>query len=194
MTRDAITSTPLLEVLQHRWSPRAFDESATLDRDGILAALEAARWTPSAMNQQPWRFIVAFRGDELFTEITKHLGGFNAVWAPRASAFVVNIAEVQNAEGKTNPWALYDLGQAVAHFTLQAHYMGLYTHQMGGVDAPAIQAALNVPAGFEVSTVTAVGSLGDPASLPEELAARERAPRSRHELTEIARFEAYPVD
>ncbi len=41
-----------------RWSPRSFLEKE-VPEDVLLRVFEAARWAPSAMNIQPWRFIIA---------------------------------------------------------------------------------------------------------------------------------------
>lgn len=60
--RTATTDAPLLDVLSERWSTRIFDASAPIDEQALRSALEAARWSPSASNTQPWRFIVARRG------------------------------------------------------------------------------------------------------------------------------------
>lgn len=188
MSRLATTVTPISEIHATRWSPRSFDESAELTREAVVASLEAARWAPSANNVQPWRFVVGFRGDDTFETIAKNLMSFNAAWAPQASALVVNIAHTSDAEGKENHFALYDLGQAVAHFTLQATHDGLFTHQMGGINREELAAAFNVPAGFRVVSVTAVGSLGVPDALPEVLAEREVAPRTRIALDEIVTY------
>ena len=86
---------------------------------------------------------------------------------------------------RQNPWARYDLGQAVAHLSIQAQHEGLHTHQMGGFDARAIAAAFNLTAEQDVVTVTALGVLGDANNLPAELREREVAPRSRKPLTEV---------
>src|SRR5689334_18618950 len=67
--RTADTSAPLLPALAERWSPRSFDPAAPVDEDKLRAALEAARWSPSANNTQPWRFIVARRGSEAFEKV-----------------------------------------------------------------------------------------------------------------------------
>jgi len=188
MSRLATTITPISEIHATRWSPRSFDATAELTREAVTASLEAARWAPSANNVQPWRFVVGFRGDDTFATIAANLMSFNAAWAPQSSALVVNIAHTTDAEGKENAYALYDLGQAVAHFTLQASHDGLFTHQMGGINRDELAAAFNVPAGFSVISVTAVGTLGAPDALPEPLAAREVAPRTRIELDEIVSY------
>jgi len=188
MSRLATTITPISDIHATRWSPRSFDATAELTREAVTASLEAARWAPSANNVQPWRFVVGFRGDATFATIAANLMSFNAAWAPQSSALVVNIAHTTDAEGKENAYALYDLGQAVAHFTLQASHDGLFTHQMGGINRDELAAAFNVPAGFSVISVTAVGALGAPDALPEPLAAREIAPRTRIELDEIVSY------
>ncbi len=42
-------------VYLNRWSPRSFDDTPMTETE-LKAILEAARWAPSAMNAQPWRF------------------------------------------------------------------------------------------------------------------------------------------
>lgn len=188
MSHTAHTSTPIHSVLASRWSPRAYDSAAVLTASDLNSSFEAARWSPSAMNGQPWRFIVGFRGDDTFDAIAKTLAGWNGAWAPNASVLVVAVAQTSSEEGKPNPFALFDLGQAVAHFTFQAHSEGLYVHQMAGTDTAELAKAFNLPAGFEAFHTFAVGRLADPSVLPDELAAREVAPRTRHELAEIVRY------
>jgi nitroreductase len=97
--RAADTSVRLLPALAERWSPRSFDPTASVDEDKLTAALEAARWSPSANNTQPWRFIVARRGGAAFEAIEENLMGFNKAWAGSASVLIVALAEVIDAEG-----------------------------------------------------------------------------------------------
>lgn len=191
MTHAAHTSTPINPVLAARWSPRAFDANATLSQSDLTAAFEAARWAPSANNWQPSRFIVGFRGDATYNTILESLAGWNGVWAPNASALVVAIVQTEVEPGTVNPYAQFDLGQAVAQFTIQAQTDGLYVHQMAGADTETLQKAFNLPAGYAVFHTFAVGKIADPSVLPEELAAREVAPRVRHELKEIVRHGAF---
>ena len=184
-SRAADTSAPLLPALAQRWSPRAFDATTAVDEDKLRAALEAARWSPSANNTQPWRFIVARRGSEAFDTIVANLMGFNQVWAGSAGALIVAVAETVDPEGKERRWATYDLGQAVAHLTIQAHHDGLHTHQMGGFDADGLRDAFELDEGFVPVSVTAVGMLGDADTLPGPLREREVAPRTRFPLEDV---------
>ena len=189
-TRFAETSAPLLPALAERWSPRAFDPEAPIDDAKLRAALEAARWSPSANNTQPWHFIVARRGTEAFDTIVANLMGFNQLWAGSAAALVVAVAETVDAEGTERRWATYDVGQAVAHLTIQAHHDGLHTHQMGGFDPQGLRDAFGLDEHFVPVSVTAIGMLGDADALPEPLRERETAPRTRRPLEDIVVVDA----
>ena len=179
----AVTEAPILDVLAERWSTRIFDAETPIDEAALASALEAARWAPSANNTQPWRFVVARRGTTEHAQIVAALMGFNQAWAADAAALVVFAASA-SLDGKPLPWAAYDTGQAAAHFTVQAHASGLYTHQMGGFDRSAIGTAFGFGENLAAVTVMAVGALGDTAAAPEALRERELAPRTRRPIAE----------
>lgn len=180
----------VMDVLEQRWSPRAFDRDEVLDENRLGPAFEAARWSPSSGNSQPWTFMVGFRGDEVFQTIVGTMASGNQVWAEHAGAVVANIASVVDAEGNPQSHAVYDLGQAVAHFSVQATAEGLMVHQMGGFDAQTLGRELGLDSSQRVVTLMAVGSMGDPADLPEKLQLREAQARSRKSLSEIVRGSA----
>ncbi len=182
--RTAPTEHPVLDVLAGRWSPRAFDAQNSIDEAKLATALEAARWSPSANNSQPWRFIVARRGTALHAQVVDALMGFNQAWAGNAAVLVVAIAETADASGTPITHALYDLGQAVAHFSVQAHHDGLVVHQMSGFDPEVVREFADLEERFVPFTVFAVGEFGDIEALPEVLQEREVAPRVRRPIAE----------
>lgn len=184
-SKHATTSAPILQPLVERWSPRSFEPDYELPEGALRSAFEAARWSPSASNTQPWRFILARRGTESFNKIAATLLGFNAAWAGAASALVVNLAVTENDEGQPQRWAEYDLGQAVAHLSVQAQSEGLYVHQMGGFNADEISEAFNLDPKLAPVSVMSIGKLGAPELLPEPLEERERAPRTRLVVEEL---------
>lgn len=184
LDRTARTAHPVLDVLADRWSPRAYDPETPVDEAKLASALEAARWAPSANNSQPWRFIVARRGSALHQGIVDALMGFNQAWAGNAGVLIVAVAETANAEGASYNHALYDLGQAVAHLSVQAHHDGLHVHQMGGFDRAAVSALVGLDERFAPATVIAMGEFGDIDALPEPLRERELAPRVRRPIDE----------
>jgi nitroreductase len=91
-----------------------------------------------------------------------------------------------NAKGAANPYALYDLGAASAHLTLQAAELGLTTHQMAGFDHEAARQALGIPEEYALGTVIALGYQGEPEALGDAtLIEREITARTRKPLDEI---------
>lgn len=110
--------------------------------------------------------------------------GFNQVWAGNAAVLIVAVAEVENADGQPLSHAVYDLGQAVAHLSVQAHHDGLVVHQMSGFVPDDIRSLVDLDPRFAPITVVALGQLGDAEALPEQLQQREAAPRVRRPLAE----------
>jgi len=182
--RTATTDSPILDVLAERWSTRVFDPAAPIDEAALASALEAARWSPSANNTQPWRFIVTRRGSDAYAAIYASLRDFNKSWAGDASALVVAAATTTTEDGSPMHFAQYDTGQAVAHFTVQAHAEGLATHQMGGFDRDAVRKAFDLPETLTPLTVIAVGTLGSLDDTSDEVRARENTPRTRRAISD----------
>ncbi|GII77974.1 hypothetical protein Sru01_29560 [Sphaerisporangium rufum] len=183
--KAADTAVPVHPLLAGRWSPRGFDPAHELDDHALLALLEAARWAPSAVNSQPWRFAVARRGEPAFAELLAALAPGNRSWAHTAGALVLVAARTTDAQGRSLPWAHYDAGQAVAALTLQAGHDGLSVHQMGGFDAAATRRVLGLPDTLAPLVILAVGRHDPRADLPAPLAERERAPRTRLPLADL---------
>jgi nitroreductase len=184
-SKTALTPAALHPLLASRWSPRALDASHALSSEQLTCLLEAARWAPSASNTQPWRFAVTLRGTAEHAAVLDALAPGNRAWAHAASALVVAAAETAGPDGSPRPWALYDTGQAVAHLSVQAEHEGLAVHQMGGFDRDAVRTVLDAADSVEPLVVLAVGRHDDTVELPEPLAGREAAPRTRLALDEL---------
>ena len=180
----AETTTDLHELLAQRQSPRSFDPAHEMDDATLVSLLEAARWAPSSMNAQPWRFVAARRGTPLHAPVMAALMPGNQLWAGDASLLVVAIAE-RERDGKPLLTADYDLGLAVAQLTMQAHSAGLHAHQMGGFDGAALRATLELSSSMSPVVVVAIGVRDEPHRLPDHLRIRETAPRSRRPLHEV---------
>ena len=178
------TALPLIEPLRRRFSPRAFADRAVTDEE-LRVLFEAARWAPSAYNEQPWRFVVARRGEPGFEDVVSGLVPSNRAWAKHAPVLFVAIAKRHLGSGGDNVHAWHDVGLAMGAFAVQAASMGLGLHMMGGIDRPHLRAALGIPEDHDVVAAVALGAPGDPAQLSPELAARERAPRRRRPLDEL---------
>jgi nitroreductase len=146
-------------LLARRWSPTSFDLTHEVSPDDVEGLLEAARWAPSAGNSQPWAFIVGRRGESTHERLVAHLAPSSARWAPSASLLVANLAHryVEGTDWEYSEFAVYDLGQAVAHMTFQALSMGLFVRQFRAFDRDGLTAEFDVPPHWEVTTMCAIG-------------------------------------
>ncbi|THV40769.1 nitroreductase family protein [Glycomyces buryatensis] len=182
--RHAQTAVPIHPLLASRQSTRAFEAGYDLSDDQVTALLEAARWSPSAGNSQPWRFILARRETGEFKRVLDSLKPGNREWAQHASALLVGVRVDSNEKGPLSH-AAYDLGQAMAHLTFQAAAEGLTVRQMGGFDADAIAGEFELPEALRPTTVMAIGIAGDPGLLEESVAGPDRSPRGRLTIDEL---------
>jgi len=147
--------------------------------------LEAARWAPSSGNSQPWRFLVARRGEYAHGLLFDALRPGNQEWAGAASALILVAARTVTDDGRPRRFALYDTGQAVASLVTQAQALGLSACQIGGFDGEAVRDAFGLDDGLTPVVIMAVGRADPDAELPGHLAVRETAPRSRRPLSDL---------
>lgn len=168
-SKKAKPTVPINDLAVNRWSPRSF-KTEEIEDEKLMSIFEAARWTASAFNEQPWRFIFGKNGDETFQKIFDTLVEFNQNWAKNASVLVLNIyKKTSSYNSKPNATAMYDLGQAVSSYTLEAVNQGLVAHQMSGFDAGKAADTFELSDDFVCVSVTAIGYLEKPDELPEEL-------------------------
>ena len=185
MEKPADTQHPIHDLLKRRWSPRAFSNQM-VGSEKIRILFEAARWAPSSNNEQPWRFVVGMKDDEMeWNRLFACLVEGNRIWASRAPVLMLSVASLNfEDDSKPNRHALHDTGMAVENLVLQATALGLAAHQMAGFDAEKARIDLKIPSGYEPVAMIAVGYPGDPASLPDRLRERELKPRSRQPISE----------
>lgn len=186
MEKPAVTNEPLNDLIRRRWSPRAFDPRP-VETDKLRTILEAARWAPSAMNEQPWSFVVAARDQEAeFEALLGCLVDANRAWARNAGALILTVARLRySRDGRKNRSALHDVGLATENLLLQAVDLGLVAHAAGGFDAARAREAFAIPEEHAPVAMVILGYPGDPMELSEPLRERELAPRTRRPLEEI---------
>jgi nitroreductase len=155
----------LADALQDRWSPTAWDTTHVVSAADVERLVEAARWSPSAGNSQPWSFVTARRGDAIHQRLVPLLAASSRRWGPDAALLVVNICHryVEGTDWDSSEFAEYDLGQSVAYMSLQGLTMGLSSRQFRAFDREAVHAELGLPGHWVAMTMTA---LGRPAGLP----------------------------
>ncbi|MEO8588700.1 MAG: nitroreductase family protein [Flavobacteriales bacterium] len=179
-------------LINDRYSPRAFSEREVGDAE-LGLVLEAARWAPSSMNEQPWRFLVARRGEAGHVELLSALNPSNQVWAAKAPVLILNMTRrTLSRNGQVNFHARHDLGLALSQLTAQATALGMGLHQMAGFKADAVRAAFSIPEELDLVSIIALGFPGEPDQLPNELRERELRRSPRKPLSEIVSFGSFP--
>jgi nitroreductase len=186
MNKPANITYPIHDLLKNRWSPRAFSDRP-VEPDKLRSLFEAARWSPSGGNTQPWSFILATRDDEKgFSKIVDTLTERNKLWAAEVPVLMITVLKRNRPDvDAPNPWAPYDLGQAAAHLSVQAEALGLRVHQMAGFDREKAREHFAIPETHEALTVIAIGYHGATERLAETFREREGDERTRKPLEEI---------
>jgi len=183
----AITpSQPVHALIATRRSPYQFSGEA-VPAETLRSLFEAARWSPSCYNEQPWAYIVARCEDgEAFARLLSCLVEPNQVWAKEAPVLALGLAHTAfTRNGNPNVHAPHDLGAASAYLTVEATARGLYVHQMGGILPDRARELYHVPVDWQILTGIAIGKLGNPADLPDAYRQRDTNTPSRKPLTDF---------
>ena len=180
------TDPSVHKLIQHRWSPVGFDRQRGIEHRTLRSILEAARWTASSANLQPWRFIVAPRENgEEFERVLSVLVEGNQTWAQYAAVLMIAVAQTVPKPDFHHRHAPYDLGQAVAQMVMQALHHGIYAHQMAGFFPEKARELYRIPDEFEPYTAIALGYRSEQIDhLSDKHQQREAARRERKPLSE----------
>jgi len=188
MQKPAITQQAIHELLANRWSGRAYDAAQSVSKEQVTSLLEAARWAPSCFGDQPWRYVVCNKADNLqaWQAAFDCLVPGNQGWAVNAPVLLLICADTLFGHNdKPNKWAAYDTGAATENLCLQATALGLMAHQMGGFDADKARTTFKVPERYQILAMVTVGYQAAVESLSGEVKERELAARSRKPLDEL---------
>lgn len=150
-----MTDNPVLQALRERRSIRKYTDEP-VSREDLTAILEAGRWAPSGLNNQPWRFMVINRDDprhEKLAECTKYA---HIVRKSAACVCVMLEKEAMYSEMKDHQGA----GACVQNMLLAIHALGLGGVWLGQIinDQEASLGALGIsPETYELQAVIALG-------------------------------------
>lgn len=184
--KTAETEFPVLDLIQKRWSPRAFANKPVSETD-MHTILEAGSWAASSSNEQPWKYVYAMKGTPGFDTLWSCLMEGNQGWTRHAAVLMVAIARKKFARnGRDNVHAEHDLGMSNANMFLQAVSMNIYPHPMGGFFPDKVRESLSLPDDEKPVCMIAWGYLGDPEMLDEKNKQSETQPRKRKHFSEFS--------
>lgn len=143
----------MLDLIKQRRSIRQYKKQIPGDSE-IEKILEAARWAPSGLNNQPWRFLVIKdkeKKDKL-ANFTKY--GEIITDAPGVIIICMDIADSYNRDKD-----LMSIGACIQNICLQAHSMGLGTCWLGEIlnRKEDVHKYLNLDKDLELMAVVALG-------------------------------------
>ena len=168
-------------LAKSRYSCRKYTQEQP-SRKEIEKVLDIARLAPSAVNYQPWKFIVV---DE--PELLKQLKSTYArAWLQEASIVIAvcgdHSAAWRRDDGKDHTDV--DVAIAIDHLTLAATDNGLGTCWICKFDSQKAASVLNVPDPWEVIALIPIG-------FPADKADTERHERLRKPFEEIVSFNGF---
>ncbi len=177
---------PVDRLFLDRWSPRAFSPEP-IPHATLMTLFEAARWAPSCFNDQPWYFLYASEESGL-QKMRAILMEKNRQWAGKAPVLALVCSQkFFKHNNQPNRWGAFDAGAAWMSLALQASMLGLCVHGMGGFDVDAAYTTLGLNREkLDIHAAVAIGRMGDPKLLPEDVASRE-GPSPRKPLAEVVR-------
>ena len=192
--KQAQADYPIHDLVRARWSPRAFAPQA-VEAEKLQSVLEAARWSASGGNMQPWSFLLARKEQEptSFAQMVSCLTEGNVPWASQAPVLGIAVASLYRRPEMLNRHAFHDVGMALQNLVLQALTLDLYVHLMGGFSADKARELFAIPPEYDAITMFAIGYQGDPESLPERQREGELAARTRRPLREFVFGERWGV-
>ena len=148
---------PVLRALHERRSIRKYTREP-VDREAINTILEAGRWAPSGLNNQPWRFLVltAEKDGRRFEALCEHTKYAHVITRAAALIVVTLEREAMYSEQKDHQGA----GACVQNMLLAIHALGLGGVWLGEIvnQGPAALEAIGVDANAqELQAVIALG-------------------------------------
>ena len=174
--KDADAVRPLLRTRQIREFTDAAVEPAALD-----AIADAARWSGSSANGQPWRFIVIRDGAILRQLSEANLPSTRSLATATAAVAIVLPQEKGGAVSNA-----FDEGRAAERILIAASLLGLGAGiaWLGADARPAVGELLGVPEGRFVRTLVAIGHPTEKARRPKSARGEARLARSETVFSE----------
>lgn len=175
---------PIDKIFLDRWSPRAMSGESISDEE-LMSLFEAAKWAPSSMNEQPWRFIYAKKDSPYWEVFFNLLSDGNKRWCKNAAVLVVIASKKKFTQyDSDNATASFSSGSAFENLALQGSINGFVVHGMGGFDYDRAKKDLEISDEYVVNAMCAIGKHGNLDVLDEKDRLRD-FPSDRKKLKEI---------
>ncbi len=169
------------KAIELRHSRRVFD-SKPIEWEKILALLDAARLAPSAVNWQPWHFVVV--QDEKNRKAIVSAGQVFNKWMAAAPVLIVACA-------KESHYSKIDLGLSIENVLIRATDLGLSGTPTAIGNKEKISELINCPKGFSPLITIALGYAPEKKTLTERVV--KKLMKKKKPIEEIASKEKFGV-
>ncbi len=160
----------LEELVVKTRSYRSFDESRPISREDMLALVDIARRTASAINRQPLRYRIVSDSAECAKMLanTRYAGALSIKLPPEGMAPTGYIVICNDTEAKSaDTWVLKDLGIAAQTVMLAATERGFGGCMVGSFHAERIHEDLGISSRYTPLLVLALGTPAEDCRLVE---------------------------
>ena len=143
----------VLEAIFARRSIRQYTDDRVEQQD-VQTILEAGRWAPSGLNNQPWRFAVV-QDAKVKDEVAKHTRYREII----RSAPVIIAVFIDNAASYDRTKDCQGIGACLQNMWLATHALGLGGVWLGEIlkNKERVGGILEAPATYELMAVLAIG-------------------------------------
>jgi len=163
----------LLDVILSRRSIRKY-ENKEIPQEILQQILESGRWAPSAINRQPFRFVVV-KDREIMKDLCDNLITRFVKYAPVA---IVGCADVKSL--LTGKWAVVDTTIAMQNMVIAAWALEIGSCWIGACSEEVVKKLLKIPDNWKV---VALVTLGYPAEQPK--------PKKKKPLEDLVNFNSF---
>lgn len=169
----------LKDIIASRYSLRHY-LSTPVEESKLLTILEAAQMAPSAVNYQPWCFIIVQKEENC----NKLRACYDRNWFKSSPMYIIACANHseswKRADGKDH--ADIDVSIAIEHICLTATELGLGTCWVCNFDVEKCKIDFNMPENIEPIAIIPLG-YPDPN--------RSATEKKRKSLNDIVKYERY---
>jgi nitroreductase len=178
------------ETIKRRRSLHSFTTGLVTDKE-VKMLLEAARWAPSAGNNQPWRFVVVRRTGIIAKLVEAAEIGYSMDFVRKAPVAIVVCADLNIYKKKSKRWqtlgpgiyCIQDTAAAIENLLLAACALDLGACWVGAFYEDRVKDALKLPSGIKPIAIIPVGRTKSKAKPP-----------SKKPLKELVSYETYGKD
>ena len=161
---DAAKADVTLTVIATRTSVRSYDTSREVTDAEVEQLLRAGMAAPTAVNAQPWEFIVVKDRDTLKALAAAHP---NSQMSPSAGCAIVVCGTDNGLQGEAKEFWVQDCAAASENILLAAHAMGMGAVWCGAYPiqkrVDAIRAVLGIPDGVTPLNIINIGHIKAPS-------------------------------